>query len=135
MVLLPIRGLGRFLPVSPLIMIPGLVVEALGLFLALWARAHLGRNWSARVQLKVDHELIRSGPYRYLRHPIYTGLLAMYVGPTLVTGEWLAVIGVAIALFAYWRKIGIEEDTLNAAFGAEYEAYRRTTWALVPGVF
>jgi len=79
--------------------------------------------------------LIRSGPYKRLRHPIYTGLLAMYVGAAVVTGTWLAVVGVAMAGFAYWRKIRLEEANLNVAFGAEYEAYRRETCALVPRVF
>jgi len=133
--IVPIHGLGRFLPDSYFIMGTGLAVEAMGLFLTIWARRHLGQNWSGRISVMAEHELIRSGPYRRLRHPIYTGLLAMYVGVALVTGEWLAVVGVAIAVFAYWRKIRIEEATLDTAFGADYESYRRTTWALVPGLY
>jgi protein-S-isoprenylcysteine O-methyltransferase Ste14 len=123
----PIHGLGRFVPATPLIMSAGIAVEAAGLFLAIWARRHLGRNWNGEISIKVEHQLIRSGPYRLSRHPIYTGLLAMYAGVALVTGEWLAVIGVAMAAFAYWRKIRLEEATLVAAFGEEYAAYRRTT--------
>lgn len=133
--LAPIRGLGRLVPVSPFTMTAGLAVEASGLFLAIWARRHLGRNWSGEITIKVEHELIRSGPYRLLRHPIYTGLLMMYVGAALVTGEGLAVLGVAMAVFAYWRKIRLEETTLGLAFGTAYDAYRRVTWALVPGLF
>jgi len=131
----PIRGLGRFMAVAPLIMTAGLAVEALGLLLAIWARRHLGRNWSGEITIKEDHQLIRSGPYKWLRHPIYTGLLTMYVGTAIVTGEWLALIGLMIAAFAYWRKIRLEEASLNVAFGTEYDAYRRGTWALVPGLF
>jgi len=133
--LAPIRGLGRFSPVSYRLMAAGLAVEAMGLILSIWARRHLGQNWSGEISIKVDHELIRSGPYRLLRHPIYTGLLAMYAGTALVTGEWLAAIGLAMAAFAYWRKIRLEEANLNAAFGDDYDAYRRETWALVPGLF
>jgi protein-S-isoprenylcysteine O-methyltransferase Ste14 len=133
--ILPIRGIGRFLPLSPVIMILGILVAAAGLSLAIWARRHLGRHWSGEITVKVDHELIRTGPYRLLRHPIYSGLLTMYLGPAIVTGEWLAVVGVAMALFAYWRKIRIEEATLDAAFGPRYANYRRTTWALVPGIY
>jgi protein-S-isoprenylcysteine O-methyltransferase Ste14 len=133
--IVPIRGLGRFLPASSLIMAAGLGVDAMGLFLAIWARRQLGRNWSGEITIKVDHQLIRSGPYRMLRHPIYTGLLAMYAGTALVTGERLAIIGLAMAAFAYWRKIQLEEANLNLAFGAEYDAYRRETWALVPRLF
>jgi protein-S-isoprenylcysteine O-methyltransferase Ste14 len=135
LVLAPIRGVGRFLPVSTAIMSSGLAVMAAGTVLAIWARVYLGRNWSGEIAIKVEHQLIRSGPYRVLRHPIYTGLLAMYVGPAIVTGEWLAVIGVVMAGLAYWRKIRLEEAALDAAFGPDYDAYRRATWALVPGLF
>jgi len=134
LVVLPFRGLGRFLPVSSPIMWIGLAVEAAGLFLAIWARRHLGRNWSGRITIKVDHQLIRSGPYRLLRHPIYTGILAIYAGTAIVTGEWLALIGLAMTGLAYWRKIRLEEVNLKVAFGADYDAYCRETWALVPGL-
>jgi protein-S-isoprenylcysteine O-methyltransferase Ste14 len=133
--IVPIRGLGRFLPLTFLSLAAGLGVEFLGLFLAIWARRALGRNWSGEISIRVEHPLIRSGPYRRLKDPIYTGLLAMYVGTALVTRTWLAIVGVAIAAFAYWRKIRLEEKNLDVAFGAEYDAYRRETWALVPGVF
>jgi len=135
LVMAPLRGLGRFVPVSPAIIGAGLAVETLGVWLAIWARRHLGRNWSGEIAIKVDHQLIQSGPYRRLRHPIYTGLLAMYAGCALATGEWLAIIGVALAGLAYGRKIRLEETNLRSAFGAGYEAYRRDTWALVPGIF
>ncbi|MGO4883751.1 MAG: methyltransferase family protein [Bryobacteraceae bacterium] len=133
--ILPIRGFGRFVPVSVPVMLAGLAVEALGLWLAIWARRHLGSNWSGEITIKVDHQLIRSGPYKRLRHPIYTGLLAMYAGIAIVTGEWLAAAGFAMAVFAYWRKLRLEETNLNVAFGAEYDAYRRESWALLPGLF
>jgi protein-S-isoprenylcysteine O-methyltransferase Ste14 len=131
----PIRGLGRLLPLTFLSLAAGLGVEFLGLSLAIWARRALGSNWSGEISIKVEHQSIRSGPYRRLRHPIYTGLLAMYVGTAVVTGTGLAVVGVAMAGFAYWRKIRLAEKSLDSAFGAEYENYRRATWALVPGLF
>jgi protein-S-isoprenylcysteine O-methyltransferase Ste14 len=131
----PVRGFGRYLPASSLIMAAGVAVEAVGILLAVWARIHLGRNWSGAIAIKVEHQLIRSGPYRHLRHPIYTGLLLMYIGPAIVSGERHALIGVVMAAFAYWRKIRLEEAALDGAFGADYEAYRRSTWALVPGLF
>lgn len=59
----------------------------------------------------------------------------MYLGPALVTGEWLALLGVAMATLAYWRKIRLEEAALDQAFGADYDAYRQESWALVPGLF
>jgi protein-S-isoprenylcysteine O-methyltransferase Ste14 len=133
--MVPLRGLGRYLPLSSTIMAGGLAVEAVGLSLAILARRHLGRNWSGEISIKLDHQLIRSGPYKKLRHPIYTGLLTMYAGTALVTGTWLALAGFALAAFAYVRKIRLEEANLNVAFGPEYAAYRRETWALVPGLF
>ena len=131
----PIHGLGRLFPVSPVVMAAGLALEAAGLALAIWARRHLGRNWSGKISIKVEHELIRSGPYRLLRHPIYTGLLAMYTGLALVTGEWLAAIGWAMAIFAYARKVRMEEAVLAGAFAGQYAGYRRGTWALLPGIY
>ena len=133
--IVPIRGLGRFLPPTFLSLAVGLAVELLGLFLAIWARRALGRNWSGEISIKVEHELIRSGPYKRLRHPIYAGLLTMYVGAALATGTWLAIVGVAMAGFAYWRKIRLEEKNLDGAFGADYDAYHRESRALVPGLF
>jgi protein-S-isoprenylcysteine O-methyltransferase Ste14 len=133
--ILPIRGLGRFVPVSPWVICLGVAVEACGLFLAIWSRRHLGRHWSGEITIKREHELVRSGPYRLLRHPIYTGILGMYVGTTIIMGTWLGVIGLAIVLLAYWRKIRLEETNLRAAFGAEYDSYRCQTWALMPWLF
>jgi protein-S-isoprenylcysteine O-methyltransferase Ste14 len=130
----PIQGIGRAVPICPWIMGAGVAVEAAGLYLAIWSRRHLGRNWSGEITIKVDHQLIRSGPYRMLRHPIYTGLLAMYAGMALVIGTWLALLGFAIASFAYWRKIRMEEVKLSAAF-ADYQTYRQETWALLPGLY
>ena len=133
--LAPLRGMARFLPVSSAIMAGGLAVEAIGLALAILARRHLGRYWSGEIAIKVDHQLIRSGPYQMLRHPIYSSLLAMYAGTALVTGTWLALAGLAMALAAYVRKIRLEERNLRAAFGEQYEAYRRESWALAPWLF
>jgi len=130
----PLRGAGRFVPAASAVMIAGLAVEALGLYLAILSRHYLGCNWSGEISIKVDHQLIRSGPYKTLRHPIYTGLLTMYAGTALVTGTWVALAGLAMAAVAYWRKIRLEEANLEVAFGADYEAYRRESWALVPGV-
>lgn len=133
--MIPLRGMSRFVPLSTAIMVAGLAVEAMGLALAILARRHLGRNWSGEISIKVDHRLIRSGPYKKLRHPIYTGLLTMYAGTAVVTGTWLAVAGFVVAALAYVRKIRLEEANLRVAFGAEYEAYRGESWALVPGLF
>lgn len=78
---------------------------------------------------------MRSGPYRMLRHPIYTAMVGMYVGTALVAGQVHALVGVAMVVIAYWRKIRMEEGKLRDAFGVEYDEYRRATWGLVLRLF
>jgi len=129
----PIPGLrARFLPDAPAFVALGLAIQLACIALAVWARRHLGSNWSAEVRIAVDHQLIRTGPYRWLRHPIYTAMLGMYVGTAIATGEVHALVGLALVSVAYWRKVEIEERTLAGRFGTNWEAYRQTTWGVVP---
>lgn len=136
LLLLPVPGLTqRFLPESQVWIVAGLAVQGAFVLLAVWARRVLGANWSGEVRIATGHELVRTGPYRWLRHPIYTALLGMYAGTMLVSGEIHAPIAMALVTLAYWRKIRLEEQALGETFGAEYEAYRRETWALAPFVY
>ncbi len=105
---------------------------AVGLAFSVWARVHLGRNWSGSVTIKEEHELIRTGPYAYVRHPIYTGLLTALAGSALACGEPRAVLGWALCAYAFVRKIGIEEGFMRQQFGAQYQAYSAQVPALVP---
>ncbi len=124
----------RFIPKTLWWKGAGLVLAASGVLLAFWARHLLGRNWSSVVQLKQSHELIDSGPYRYIRHPIYTGLLLAFLGTALKVGDWRGLVAVAMMLASFWRKLGVEERWLGETFGHAYAAYRRRTKALIPGV-
>jgi protein-S-isoprenylcysteine O-methyltransferase Ste14 len=124
----------RFLPVGPAFLVAGTVLLAAGLGFSVWARRHLGRNWSANVVVKEDHALVRTGPYRYVRHPIYTGLLLALLGMAVAIGEWRGLVGVLFALVAFARKSGEEEKRMRETF-PEYEQYRRETAALVPFVY
>jgi len=136
LMLIPIRGLNqRFLPDLLILKLAGLAVECAGLALAIWARRILGRNWSGEITIKADHELVRTGPYGVVRHPIYTALLAMYLGTAIVSGQIRALLGIALAIIAYLRKARMEETNLATNFGEEYSAYREETWALVPGLY
>jgi protein-S-isoprenylcysteine O-methyltransferase Ste14 len=126
---------GRWLPMALGWVLAGWALQAAGFLLAAWARRHLGRHWSGAITQKVDHELVRSGPYRRVRHPIYSAMLAMYLGPAMVSGEWHGLVAVAIVALAYVRKIRLEERHLNGVFGPAYESYRRESWAIVPGLF
>ena len=136
LLILPVPGLTRrFLPESQLLVAVGLAIEAAFVLLAVWARRSLGSNWSGEVRVAAGHQLVRSGPYRLIRHPIYTAVLGMYVGIAVVSGEIHAPIALMIVALAYWRKIRMEERAMAATFGADHEAYRRDTWALVPFLF
>ena len=100
--------------------------------LPVWARQHLGRNWSSEVRIAVNHQLIRTGPYRRLRHPTYAGMLGMFLGTAIVSGEFHSLVALLMMSLLYWRKIRLEEQILRKSFGANYDAYRRDTWALIP---
>ena len=136
LIFLPVHGLRqRYLPASAIVTATGRTLNSMGLVLAIWSRRCLGRYWSGEITIKVEHKLVRSGPYRILRHPIYTALLSLYLGTAIVSGELHALIGWVLALLAYLRKIRLEEANLLKAFGAEYRDYRGGTWALLPGLF
>jgi len=105
---------------------------AVGIAFACWARAVLGTNWSAAVVLKQGHELIRSGPYRYVRHPIYTGLFVALFGTALETGAWRGIISFALIAIAIIYKYRAEEAFMIRKFGDEYYRYRAEVPALVP---
>jgi protein-S-isoprenylcysteine O-methyltransferase Ste14 len=112
----------------------GAGIVAAGLAVAVWARVILGRNWSGIVTLKQDHELIRNGPYRWVRHPIYTGLLLGFLGTAIALGQWRGVFALLIVLVALWRKLRHEERWLGEIFGADYAKYRSEVAALIPFV-
>ena len=124
----------RFIPDVLWLAALGLLLAVAGLLFACWARSILGSNWSAVVQVKQDHELIERGPYRYVRHPIYTGLLLALVGTALLLGEWRAVLGFVIMFVSFWRKLRLEETWLSEYFGPKYGEYMQRVKALIPGV-
>jgi protein-S-isoprenylcysteine O-methyltransferase Ste14 len=124
----------RLWPRTPLIVAIGVIVHVAAMLLAVSARKHLGRNWSGAITAKAGHQLVRTGPYRLVRHPIYTGMLGMFAGTTLVAGELHAVVAFVVMAVAYWRKIGLEEQHLRGLFGEAYDAYCQDAWALIPGI-
>jgi len=129
------RGLrGRFVPAGPIFPLLGAVLLAAGLGFSVWARRHLGRNWSADVVVKEGHALIRTGPYRHVRHPIYTGILLAFLGTAVTIGEWRGLIGVGFAVLSFVRKSRVEEQRMQDTF-PEYAQYRRESAALIPFVY
>jgi protein-S-isoprenylcysteine O-methyltransferase Ste14 len=122
----------RFMPQTLASYWTGTLLLALGLAFSVWARVYLGRNWSATVTVKEDHELIRGGPYALVRHPIYSGLLLAFIGSAIARAEWRGVLAVLIVLVALWRKLRLEERYMSETFGDEYRRYRARTAALIP---
>lgn len=132
--LLVTRPLEVAIPGGPAVAVVGDVVTGIGLAFAIWARVHLGANWSGRVELKEGHRVVRTGPYGWVRHPIYAGIVMAVAGSALVAGEVTALLAPVVMLAAYLRKVRMEEAVLLRTFGGEYEAYRRDVKAIVPFV-
>lgn len=110
----------------------GVALTWLGVGLAIWARYHLAEYWSARITLKEDHQLIRTGPYSRLRHPIYSGLILAAIGSAAVIDRWRCVVGVCLVVIGYCLKAGKEEKLLSQQFGDAFQEHRRHTGFLIP---
>ena len=126
---------GRFVPDTPIVHVVGIAIQATFFLFAVWARRNLGRNWSGDVTVKVDHELVRTGPYRRIRHPIYTAMFGMYAGAAIAIGQVHSLVALGILMLAYARKIGLEETALGAEFGSTYADYKRHSWAVIPPIW
>ena len=109
-----------------------IAVEIVGVAFAIWAREHLGALWSGTVTLKEGHRIVQSGPYRLVRHPIYTGLVTAFIGAVIARGNVAAVVGLVLFAAGIARKIVIEETMLGERFGAEYAEYRKHVAAIIP---
>ncbi len=124
-----------FMPANSWHAAAGLGVMAAGTLLHIHARIQLGKNWSGRVMIKGDHQLVRSGAYRFIRHPIYSAIVMVALGTAVVSGRVMSLAGAAVFAAAYVRKLRIEERMLGEEFGADWQDYRADSWALVPWVF
>ncbi len=122
----------RFVPRSQNVADTGIALTAIGIALAIWARLCLGGNWSGTVTLKEGHELIRSGPYARIRHPIYTGFAMAMAGTALAIGEWRAVLAFAGVTLAHYWKARKEEAWLAREFGPAFEEHRARTGMFLP---
>jgi protein-S-isoprenylcysteine O-methyltransferase Ste14 len=122
----------RILPTAPETWLPGLALTLLGVGLSISARLTLGANWSAVVTLKKEHELIRSGLYRSVRHPIYTGILLAMIGTALIKGHLRGWFGFAIILATFYVKARREERFLRQEFGPGFDEHMRNTGMFLP---
>jgi protein-S-isoprenylcysteine O-methyltransferase Ste14 len=112
----------------------GVVLCIGGLLFCIWARFTLGRNWSGVVTFKGGHELITRGPYALVRHPIYTGILAMILATVIVLGHVAGVIALPFVFLGLWIKLRYEEKLMLEKFPDEYATYQRRVKRLIPFV-
>ena len=122
----------RLFPNVPATWLAGLGLTALGVGLSISARLTLGTNWSGIVTLKKDHELIRRGLYRSIRHPIYTGILVAMIGTALIKGHLRGWLGFAIILATFYFKARREERFLRQEFGPGFDEHMRNTGMFLP---
>ncbi|HVT01113.1 MAG TPA: isoprenylcysteine carboxylmethyltransferase family protein [Patescibacteria group bacterium] len=115
----------------------GIIGDALcivGVGIAIWARKNLGVNWGMPRTIKYKPDLVTSGPYKYVRHPIYTGVLLAILGSVFVSGiAWLLIFFVATVYFIYSGKR--EEQDMQKEFGDKYKKYMKNTKFIIPLIF
>jgi protein-S-isoprenylcysteine O-methyltransferase Ste14 len=122
----------RFVPANSIVRLAGVAITFAGIALAFSGRRHLGRNWSDKVEVKVDHQLIRSGPYAYLRHPIYSGVLLGVAGTALAVGQVRGIAAFLLLLGSYAIKARKEERVLVEKFGDAFREHQRNAGFLFP---
>ena len=135
------RGFGkeplawRVVPATSVAAYAGLMLTIVGLAFAVWAHLCIGRNWSPLIQVKRDHELMRTGAYRIVRHPIYAGLMIATLGTAIAYGHLSGFIGFLLVVAAWGYKAVLEESAMLEQFGAKYEEYCRNVRRLIPFVW
>ncbi len=124
----------KFAPVNPVLSSFGVIVCAAGMAVLVRARQHLGRNWSQTVTTKVGHELVTSGPYRYVRHPMYAGGFLACLGSAIVCGGAFVFLLVILGAI-FLRRVGAEDRLMEQQFPNEYPEYKKRTKAVIPFVW
>lgn len=120
---------------SVIVAVISIIFSVVGSAIAIWARRSLAGNWSATLDFKEQHQLVTSGPYKFVRHPIYTGMLFMYAGIALAFVYWTGLLGVLFLFWAFCERIKNEEALLSNHFPKEYKSYKARTKALIPYIF
>jgi protein-S-isoprenylcysteine O-methyltransferase Ste14 len=123
------------LPNSAAVSVIAVVLSILGVLLALWARVILGKYWSDTVDVKKGHELVQSGPYAVIRHPIYTGLMLLFLGTAIAIGALGGFLGLIALFISNWIKLKQEEALMTDQFPEAYPKYKAKTKALIPFLF
>jgi protein-S-isoprenylcysteine O-methyltransferase Ste14 len=113
----------------------GTMVAIIGVAFAIWSRQSLRNNWSGVVAIREGQQLIQSGPYAIVRHPIYAGMLLALLGTTLVASTVGSLLGFVLAIISLWQKARMEEQFLMDRFGEQYAHYRREVKFLIPFIY
>ena len=113
----------------------GLALVSLGVGFSCWARLTLGENWSASPTIKQDHALVMRGPYRIVRHPIYTGILTMFLGTAIQFGLLRSFLGVVLCAISFRIKLAVEEQLMLQQFGHQYVEYSAQVRRIVPFLY
>jgi len=131
---LPIFSFVNFAPVHPVASGVGVIMCVAGIAILISGRRHLGRNWSQTVAAKQGHELVTSGPYRYVRHPMYAGGCIACIGSAIVAGGAFIFLLVFLGAIFVWR-VGAEDRLMERQFPNEYPKYKKRTKAMLPFVW
>ncbi len=124
----------RFVPDLPPVRYAGIILLWLGIGIAIWARYYIGEYWSAKITIKTEHKVIDSGPYAFMRHPIYSGILLAFIGTALAIGRWRGVAAFFLMLVVFIIKARREESLLTAELGDNYGRYKKRTGMLIPWI-
>ena len=124
----------RIIPATEVVQWMAAILCIAGLAFCVWARATLGRNWSGTITLKEGHELIERGPYRLVRHPIYTGMMAMILATAITYGHLGGIVAVLLAFVSFWIKLSDEEKLMLQQFPDQYRSYQQRVKRIIPFV-
>lgn len=122
----------RFIPYSKMAMNIADALAVISISLAIWARATLGSNWSASVQIKENHQLVTNGPYNFIRHPIYTAMLGLFLATSIALGTVGGFVGFPFVLVGCLVKLKHEESFMSRQFPNQYPDYKKRTRMLIP---
>ena len=114
----------------------GVAIMIFGVIFRQYVIAFLGKFFTATIQIKKDHELVQTGPYRYIRHPSYLGILILSLGLGIAMANWISLlICIVLPAISLMRRIKFEEKELEQHFGQQYQDYRKNTWRVIPFIY
>jgi protein-S-isoprenylcysteine O-methyltransferase len=127
---------GRLLVLGDWLTWVGVTIMIAGIIFRRYAVSVLGKFFTATVQIQKDHELIKAGPYRYIRHPSYLGILIIALGLGIALANWISLLlCIVLPLIGVMQRIKVEEKELEQYFGKQYLDYRKSTWCVVPYIY